>query len=138
MADQNFFKTPVLFPYNGNILLDNASAFVPVPCNAPVEPPKTTAAVAKPKPPVLPAPAVTPPANQSSAHFVPKPKVGEIIKINNLYFTANSDSIPPNSLKALDDIFDYVGYGRRKPVDTNATREGRAKNQRVELKILSS
>ncbi|MBK6817766.1 MAG: OmpA family protein [Saprospiraceae bacterium] len=184
-----FFKTPVLFPYNGNILLDNASAFVPVPCNAPVEPPKTTAAVAKPKPPVLPAPAVTPPANQSSAHFVPKPKVGEIIKINNLYFTANSDSIPPNSLKALDDIFDYlmlnqtlvveigghtnglpkddfcdslsllrakavaeyltvkgipkermtyVGYGRRKPVDTNATREGRAKNQRVELKILSS
>ncbi|MGB4899616.1 MAG: OmpA family protein, partial [Saprospiraceae bacterium] len=98
-------------------------------------------------------------------------------------------SIPPNSLKALDDIFDYlmlnqtlvveigghtnglpkddfcdslsllrakavaeyltvkgipkermtyVGYGRRKPVDTNATREGRAKNQRVELKILSS
>lgn len=184
-----FFKTPVLFPYNGNILLDNASAFVPVPCNAPVEPPKTTAALAKPKPPVLPAPAVTPPANQSSAHFVPKPKVGEIIKINNLYFTANSDSIPPNSLKALDDIFDYlmlnqtlvveigghtnglpkddfcdslsllrakavaeyltvkgipkermtyVGYGRRKPVDTNATREGRAKNQRVELKILSS
>ena len=32
----------------------------------------------------------------------------------------------------------YVGYGRRKPIDTNATREGRARNQRVELKILSS
>jgi len=28
-----YFKTPVLFPYNGNILLDNASEIVPVSCN---------------------------------------------------------------------------------------------------------
>jgi len=28
-----FYETPVLFPYNGNILLDNASAIVPIPCN---------------------------------------------------------------------------------------------------------
>jgi outer membrane protein OmpA-like peptidoglycan-associated protein len=31
-----FYKTPTLFPYNGNILLDNASAIEPVPCKEPV------------------------------------------------------------------------------------------------------
>ena len=28
-----FYKTPVLFPYNGNILVDNASEIVPMPCD---------------------------------------------------------------------------------------------------------
>lgn len=30
----------------------------------------------------------------------------------------------------------YKGYGKRKPIATNATREGRIKNQRVEIKVL--
>jgi len=28
-----FYETPILFPYNGNILLDNASAIAPIPCD---------------------------------------------------------------------------------------------------------
>lgn len=28
-----FYKTPVLFPYNGNILIDNASDIIPIPCD---------------------------------------------------------------------------------------------------------
>jgi len=28
-----FYETPILFPYNGNILLDNASAIIPTPCD---------------------------------------------------------------------------------------------------------
>jgi len=28
-----FYKTPSLFPYNGNVLMDNASEIVPVPCD---------------------------------------------------------------------------------------------------------
>lgn len=31
----------------------------------------------------------------------------------------------------------YRGYGKRKPMTTNETKEGRTKNQRVEIKILS-
>lgn len=32
-----FYETPVLFPYNGNILVDNASDFVQVACDEPVD-----------------------------------------------------------------------------------------------------
>lgn len=31
-----FYKTPTLFPYNGNILMDKASDFVVIPCEQPV------------------------------------------------------------------------------------------------------
>jgi len=37
--------------------------------------------------------------------------------------------IPANRLK-------YKGYGKRKPIANNLTKEGRIKNQRVEIKIL--
>ncbi len=30
-----FYKTPTLFPYNGNVLIDNASSIQPVPCEEP-------------------------------------------------------------------------------------------------------
>ena len=29
-----FYKTPVLFPYNGNLLIDNASPMIPIPCDS--------------------------------------------------------------------------------------------------------
>ncbi|NJK83345.1 MAG: hypothetical protein HC912_05520 [Saprospiraceae bacterium] len=34
-----FYKTPVLFPYNGNVLLDNASSIQLIPCDEEFEEP---------------------------------------------------------------------------------------------------
>lgn len=31
-----FYKTPTLFPYNGNVLVDNATPITPIPCDDPV------------------------------------------------------------------------------------------------------
>jgi len=97
-----FYQTPNLFPYNGNILLDNASALTVVPCKEkpvvtttkpPVNPPpgkdtsngpKTTAGTKNPKtdnpkstdPPV--SNPVRPPVNTATANTTPKgPKVIE-------------------------------------------------------------
>ncbi len=187
-----FFKTPVLVPYNGNILLDNASPLIPVDCDAPVTPPKpaTPPVVAKPKQ-NIPSAKPIPTNPEPPVVFVAKPKVGEIIKINRLFFPADSSNITPENYPVLDSLYNYLrvnnslvvevgghtnsrpgitdqycdnlstmraknvaeyligkgiasdritfaGYGRRKPIDTNFNAEGRARNQRVELKVLRS
>lgn len=36
-----FYKTPTLFPYNGNLLVDNASPIQPIPCDGPIPPDST-------------------------------------------------------------------------------------------------
>ena len=117
-----------------------------------------------------------------------KIQVGQVVRINNLYFSADSTDINQKSKPVLDEIFlflsdnsniiveigghtnnipsneycdklsaeraknvaeymikrgvsesrvSYKGYGKRKPIATNATAAGRKKNQRVEMKILS-
>ncbi|MEN9610209.1 MAG: hypothetical protein RLZZ628_1023 [Bacteroidota bacterium] len=43
-----FYKMPTLFPYNGNVLVDNASDLVPMPCD-PRQQPVVVAQVEKPK-----------------------------------------------------------------------------------------
>ena len=117
-----------------------------------------------------------------------KMKVGSVIRINNLYFKADSAEITEESIPVLDEIYEflknnpgiiveigghtnnipseeycnklsteraknvaeylirrgieknrvyYKGYGKHKPIASNATAAGRRKNQRVEMKILS-
>jgi outer membrane protein OmpA-like peptidoglycan-associated protein len=64
-----FYKMPTLFPYNGNVLVDNASDLVPMPCD-PRQPqqPIVVAQVEKPKvkipPPVIKKPDSTKPKPQ--------------------------------------------------------------------------
>lgn len=116
-----FYKTPTLFPYNGNVLLDDASSIVPVPCNESLvvqEVPDPIPAPVIPKPaPVIPKPApVVPPTPQ------PEPKKdvtlegversdmkeGQVIRLNNVYFEADSTNVTLNSHEALDNIFDFL------------------------------
>lgn len=115
-------------------------------------------------------------------------KVGDILRVDELYFKADSDEMETSSLEVLDEIarvlrdrrdikkveiaghtnglpptyyceqlssarakrvYDYLisksidrdrlvskGYGKRDPIASDDTAEGRRKNQRVEIKIL--
>jgi outer membrane protein OmpA-like peptidoglycan-associated protein len=158
-------KRPTLFPYNGNVLIDNASDLVPILSPSPM-------------------PLSAPPSPPSAAPFV----VGKISKIEDLYFNAGSDTILPASFPTLKKLTEQLkqypnavieigghtnglpkpeycdslslgraksvrnylvekgiksarlktkGYGKRQPKAKEDTKEGREKNQRVEIKVLS-
>jgi len=206
-----FYKTPVLFPYNGHILVDNASDFELIDCEENVEL-YIAEKVEKPekKTVVMPAHKAaqkrTKVFNQEKKEAVidtivyqrPKEKIlaldrnklkkGQNIRIDKLYFSADTSAINVESFQVLNEIFDflsenkdihveigghtnnlpehdycnrlsrerakavadylvkkgieenritYKGYGKRRPIASNGTKEGRKKNQRVEIKIIS-
>ena len=207
-----FYKVPVLVPYNGNLLLDNASDIVQVPCPDEEEPEEIIAEkpVVKKDPPVE-KPVEKPveePVEQLVEYTPPPPvvekkepvvlinkelnkktlKKGQKIKINNLYFDADSIVVNPKSIPALEELagflkfypdivieigghtngkplhafcdslsearaksvaeflynegipqnqVEYKGYGKRDPIASNDYAEGRRRNQRVEIKVLS-
>ncbi len=200
-----FYKVPVVFPYNGHVLVDNCSQFIEINCEddlvmveekpEKVLPPHKRV---KKKPKVQ--ADVTPKKKEEEAVVYTKPakkilnldrnKItkGQTIEIQNLYFKADVASINRDSYVVLDEVYDflksntditieigghtngtpsheycdklstdrakvvaeylsekgipgsrlkYKGYGKRKSIASNLTPEGRKKNQRVEIKILS-
>jgi outer membrane protein OmpA-like peptidoglycan-associated protein len=200
-----YYKTPILFPTNGNILVDNASAIKPVMCNPEKMPDaKKPPVVAKGPPKVSPnAPKVTsaPKVDTPARKTDPKPpvaakierkvmKTGKIYRLERLYFDANKYEIKSESEPELYALYDflasnpdvvievgghtnnamwpnegfaqelstnrakavanwlvgkgvandrvqYKGYGWKYPIQPNTTPEGKKKNQRVEVKILT-
>lgn len=231
-----YYKTPVLVPYNGHILIDGASDIVPIPCETVIEhepillqqsldliadaeetitkptkkpskadfkSPKPNIGVAenqaKPKPPVVketPKPKENPIQVQAEEEKTiagvsrQKMTAGQTILVEKIYFEANASEISKDSYPELNfisyflednvdivvevqghtngtrgithsfcdelstnraravakyfadkgidpDRLKYKGYGKRKPIATNRTAEGRKRNQRVEIKILS-
>ncbi len=213
-----YYKTPVLIPYHGNILVDNVTNLSLIPCEEeellalsypkdekpePVIPPhkrKTKKEVKKeePKEEVI--------ASVSEVKKEPevkkpirkrrilkeldrnKIKKGQKINIDDLYFKADTSSIASSSYPVLNELYaflknnpdvsielgghtnnlpkpaycDYLstararevakyliakgidknrvqfkGYGKRQPIASNNTPNGRKKNQRVEIKILT-
>ena len=195
-----FYNTPVLFPYNGNVLVDNASPIVPVPCDDEVLEP----IVLTPEPPKPDDPGTEPGPIQSENPEQPNPaesknkiltelnnaedlRVGQTIQIKNLYFEADSSKIKDESFEVLNELYNFLnanpkvvveigghtngnpphdycdrlsedrakavaeflasrgiprsriqskGYGKRQPIASNTTADGRRRNQRVEIKIL--
>jgi outer membrane protein OmpA-like peptidoglycan-associated protein len=214
-----YYDTPVLFPYNGNILVDGASGLQPVSCSQPLpepvqsepvavneppaEPEPNTSAQGNPRgaqqpaqPPVLPPAEPTPPAPQPERTAAPTSiaelnrdnvRKGITLRMDKLFFEADKATIRTGSEQALQELFvflrdnpevvieigghtnglpepeycdrlstdrarsvanylqrrgipelqlEYKGYGKRFPIASDDTIEGRRQNQRVEIKIL--
>lgn len=208
-----FYKTPTPVPYNGNVLLDLASDLVPIPCetNLPImsdptpaialeEGTKINQAPPVNRPPTKPSPDVEP-EQEFPVDIAPAPgekimteleqpvKVGQTIRLRNLYFRADSSGLDYKSYPVLNEVFDFLqknkrliveigghtnglpdeefcnqlsaarakevvdyltdkglpehrikyrGYGKSKPIASDKTPLGRQRNQRVEIKILST
>lgn len=214
-----FYETPVLFPYNGNLLLDNISAIEEIKCPQEVperivpqpkeevlanaEVPKKVEPKVRPRPEPKPQTKPKPPVKKQEVVQTPveskKNKIlkdldrkslkeGQTIKIDKLYFSADKAIITSTSDDVLDEIYTFLhkykdivveigghtngvpkhnycdslstlraeavagyltergineeriktkGYGKRQPIASNKSKEGRRRNQRVEIKILS-
>ena len=136
-----FYKTPVLIPYNGNILLDNASDIIEIPCPdsrelAMVEVKKPQNEIHK-KTEIVNKPIgsnnrkSTTKANNKkvndSVSATPKKEIkadkrerilkglekdkiliGQTIRIENLFFEADSSNIKPGSYEVLDEIHAFL------------------------------
>lgn len=207
-----FYETPVLFAYNGHILLDGASHFKLIECDEDVEL-YLAEAVDKPDKEKVLMPAhkakmkermvyerekrenqvdtvvyKRPSSEKILALDRNKLSKGQNIRIDKLYFDADTSAINVESFQVLNELYDflaenediyveigghtnsipehdycnrlstarakavaeylikkgimdkritYKGYGKRRPIASNGTAEGRKKNQRVEIKIIS-
>ncbi|MCC6462848.1 MAG: OmpA family protein [Saprospiraceae bacterium] len=203
---ESYFKTPSLFAYNGNILVDNASPIKRIECNMmnmPENEPNTQPLADAGKPPMTRTPKAPTKTNEIKRPETPKPsatasapakinraslKKGSIVRLDKVYFDADKYIIREESVPALMEVYtflsenpdvileigghtnnrpteefaqtlstsraksvaewliskgitaervQYRGYGKKFPIETNATVDGRKRNQRVEIKILS-
>ena len=199
-----YFKTPMLFPYNGNVLIDNASPIREMDCSqkkeevAKVEVKRTTQPGKAPAPPTAkktPPPPSSPkvePAVVVTRNITEvdpaKLKKGDVLQIQNLYFDANQFAVKAECESTLSEVYNFLsknpkviveiaghtnnrpsdtyantlsanrakavyewliqrgipekrvqfkGYGKTMPIAPNTTEEGRKKNQRVEVRVLS-
>ncbi len=134
---ETFYKVPTLIPYNGHLLLDNASPIKRIPCDENDEletEADEVVAVATPnrtKPPTKTAP--TPVAESLSSTDIPamvmtpqedsepqpKKKIlpqlhatsfkkGQIIRINDIYFEHDSSAFNEQSVLALDEVVEFL------------------------------
>jgi outer membrane protein OmpA-like peptidoglycan-associated protein len=121
-----FYQTPTLFPYNGNILVDNASDITPMNCDDDVDdlpadepalavksptPPNTTPI--RRKPPADPDPAITdPPAptGPKTIFGVTKEELvaGLTVPIDKVNFEANSAKLLPSSQESLEELREFL------------------------------
>ena len=121
-----FYKTPTLFPYNGNLLLDHASDIVRIPCSEdepivsskPDTTPTDVAIIDKPdKTPTEPI-KITP----STPEKPTQPKVdkvledikrdeikkGDIIRIRSIYFESGSTDFTKSSYRSLSQLYKFL------------------------------
>lgn len=123
-----YYKTPSLFPYNGNILLDDASHITVIPC--PMDPSYKQYKTDKEKAaknnlqdtnPTKNYAKKTPPAKNDKPKTrekilnldKAKMSVGQVFKIEKLYFGTDSAVINPESYAVLDEVKDYLNKNKK-------------------------
>lgn len=203
-----FYKTPIIEPYCGHILVDNLSDFDEMDCTATLQPVVMKNAVAAPKEKLPPhkqnrvdkstskeqvkkdnsVAAKEEPKKIMEDLDIKKINIGSTIQIKTLNFKADTSAIDKSSYPVLEELYtflkenksikleigghtngipsheycdklsstrakavydylltrgidpnriSYKGYGKRKRIASDSTAEGRNKNQRVEVKVIS-
>lgn len=118
-----YYKTPVLFPYNGNILLDNASPIRPVVCgpdkmpNPKPSPPiaANTKTVPNDKPKVTTQPRVDTPAKRPEPAKPAMAEIerktvskGRVYRLDKVYFDTGKFDLKPESEPELTKFFTFL------------------------------
>ena len=116
-----YYKTPVLFPYNGNILLDNASAIKQIVCgpekmpDAKPAPPIAVTTKTVPRDKVRTQPKVDTPAKRQdpvrTAAVVMERKTikkGRSYRLDKVYFDTNKYTINDASSEGLNELFQFL------------------------------
>lgn len=131
-----YYKTPTLFTYNGNVLVDNASAIIPVPCDEPklltveeiageepmvagdqteTPPPAPETVPERPVRPTEPSPPIVDNSPSSKEDDTTlggykrnEIQKGQIIEIESLFFEADKAIIRRQSHPILDDIYKFL------------------------------
>jgi outer membrane protein OmpA-like peptidoglycan-associated protein len=183
-----YYQTPTLFEYNGNVLIDKASDIIQMDCDEKLPETDEPPIALKPAPKPASTKVTQSPPSKIAGVDRSQMRTGTVIRIDKVYFKADSSDINIDSYAALDEIsaflkansdiiievgghtnnipldvycdtlstrrarsvatyivsrgipanrVKYKGYGKRSPVEPNSTPEGRKRNQRVEIKILS-
>lgn len=116
-----YYKTPVLFPYNGHVLVDNLSAITPVVCGpekmpearkpAPALVAKSPRKTTKP-PPSKKAGTSTPSSSKTAKK--PEPTIGKsskksvVFRLERVYFDADKYNIRPESEPQLEELVEFL------------------------------
>ncbi|MCB0638581.1 MAG: OmpA family protein, partial [Lewinella sp.] len=119
-----FYQTPTLFPYNGNLLLDNCSALMPIPCDEDIaDAPHSEPSVVQQEPDT---PATTPvrpqrpdPTPEAAPVRSSEPETifgvgrsqlreGMTVPIDRIQFEANSAQLLTTSREALEELHDFL------------------------------
>lgn len=126
IAFEAFYKTPILFPYNGNILVDHASKLTQIPCDEELafiedlpeeeeivtpSPIKDKKEVKKKEPESMPeVKKVNPEKPERILKDLDRDKLvkGQTIKIENLYFEADTSNVKADSYLVLDEIHAFL------------------------------
>ena len=143
-----YYKTPILFPYNGNVLVDNASPIFPIPCDTEIPEVPTEIPVLADNTPEIPNTPTPPPTqpketptqiNPPVAEATPeptKPKVlkdldrtrmreGETIRIDKLFFPPDKTAPTEDSYEVLDEVYTFLAINKDMVVEigghTNTT-----------------